>query len=90
MRVTLLIVGAPKASGQSIERVLADLHLDMVRAATRKRARRLLKDRSFDLLLVDADLSDGSGLDLVAKSTGLAGAGILAVRRGDVRTAVRA
>ncbi|MCZ6689743.1 MAG: sigma-54 dependent transcriptional regulator, partial [Planctomycetota bacterium] len=90
MRVTLLIVGAPKASGQSIERALADLHLDIVRAATRKRARQLLRDRSFDLLLVDADLSDGSGLDLVAKSTGLAGAGILTVRRGDVRTAVRA
>lgn len=63
----ILIVEDDRALGQGISLALRGENLVFSCAETLCSARKMLSERSFDLIILDINLPDGSGLDLLAE-----------------------
>lgn len=73
--IRILLVDDDEVDRESMVRFVRDCQLpyEIHTAATRREASALLAGESFDIVLLDFDLSDGSGLDLLAETHGVPG-----------------
>lgn len=61
----ILLLEDDMALGQGIRFALQNNDVDVTLCSTMKQARQMLKDAAFDLLVLDVNLPDGSGLELL-------------------------
>jgi len=89
--VKILIVEDDSTFAQIIEGFLLKKGFNVVLAPTTKQSCKILMEETFDLLLVDYRLPDGTGLDVLSFSRdhGLAIPSIVMTSFNDVRTAVK-
>ncbi len=89
--LSLLVLDDDEAFRQSLVALLESQGFDAVGAATLEIARSLVRQRSFDALLVDQELPDGNGMELVAEQTeGVAPELIVVTGHATVKDAVEA
>ena len=61
----ILLLEDDMALGQGIRFALQNNDVDVTLCSTMKQARQMLKDAAFDLLVLDVNMPDGSGLELL-------------------------
>jgi two-component system response regulator AtoC len=89
--LSLLVLDDDEAFRESLVALLESQDFDAVGAATLEIARSLVRQRSFDALLVDQELPDGNGMELVAAQTeGVAPELIVVTGHATVKDAVEA
>ena len=82
----LLIVEDDRALGEGVRMALRGPELEAELCHTLADARALLAGREFDLLLLDVNLPDGSGLDLLKELRGTGGPGVILLTANDLET----
>jgi two-component system response regulator AtoC len=89
--LSLLVLDDDEAFRESLVALLESQDFDAIGAATLEIARSLVRQRSFDALLVDQELPDGNGMELVAEQTeGVAPELIVVTGHATVKDAVEA
>ena len=79
----ILLVGGDNGAPEAVLGALEAAGFEAARAAGLKQARNILWERPPDLILLDALLPDGSGLDFCAEIRGRTAAPIILLSRGD-------
>ena len=82
----LLIVEDDRALGEGVRMALRGPELEAELCHTLAGARALLAGREFDLLLLDVNLPDGSGLDLLRELRGGGGPGVILLTANDLES----